>query len=47
MKTTFLNEDLKKNIYMKESERFYSDQYDSLVYKLKKFIYEKKYTSQW
>ena len=48
VKTTFLNGDLEKEVYMKQPEGFSSREGEHLVYKLKKSIYGLKQAScQW
>jgi len=48
VKMTFLNRDLEEEVYMKQSERFISNENDHMVCKLKKSIYGLKQVSrQW
>jgi hypothetical protein len=48
VKTTFLNGDIKEEVYMKQPEEFHSSDGEQLVCKLKKYIYGLKQASwQW
>jgi hypothetical protein len=48
VKTTFLNGELKKDIYMIQPEGFEQDEHEEKVYKLKRYLYGLKQSSrQW